>query len=41
MQQMDIASILATVLLTLMPIVVIVALVFYAISSVTKRDRVD
>jgi hypothetical protein len=41
MQQVDIASILVTALLTLMPIVVIVALIFYAISSITKRDRID
>ncbi len=39
--QVDIASILVTVLLTLVPIVVIVALVFYAITFVKKRDRFD
>ncbi|HEY7419021.1 MAG TPA: hypothetical protein VH593_27820 [Ktedonobacteraceae bacterium] len=39
--QVDIASVLVTVLLTLVPIVVIVALVFYAISSVTRRDKFD
>jgi hypothetical protein len=39
--QVDIASILVTVLLTLVPIVVIVALVFYTITFVKKRDRFD